>query len=113
MSVPAPRAGGILEDVLSYCLDHPYQGSTLVVDDLLLQNTGNDNGGRTVTVMGNAPEIVSFGTEVLDLLEPGWPGITSFRSDGVLVLDVQPEPLLYRPLYVGRGAREVVFRRVT
>jgi hypothetical protein len=111
--MPLPRVGSLLEDVLSYCMEHPYQDSALVAEALLLRRTRHGDDTVTVTLEGDAPEIVSFSTELLDQVESDWLDITSIRHDGVLILDVLPQRLAYRPVYVGRGACEVVFRRVT
>jgi len=103
------QAGALLTEVIAYCLEHPYGGEDLAIGDITFQQHYNDaDGTRTVSVLGDAPDVIGVSTV---LLEHGDPQFMTFRN-GLLELNVQPRRLLYQPLYFGRSAEAVMFRRV-
>lgn len=79
--------------VLRYLDDHPYAGATVQGGAITFERDGD-----TVTLVGDAPDH----TEVtLDFLRAAHLHVSFDERDGTLTLDVQPEPLRYRPLYIG------------
>jgi hypothetical protein len=108
-SAPIQKAGALLTDVLAYCAAHPYDGEDLVIGDIAFQQHYNEaDGTRTVSVLGDAPDVLGVSTALLEWADPQF---ISF-SGGLLVLDAEPRQLLYRPLYLGRDAQVVMFQRV-
>jgi hypothetical protein len=105
-TTPTGQAGPLLSAVLVYCAEHPYADGDLEPGVLTFQQTmvGTE---RVVNVLGDVPDVMEAATELLDAADPQ---LVSFER-GLLVLNVVPL-LLYRPLYVGRRADTVVFRRV-
>jgi hypothetical protein len=109
-TVPMRQAGTLLAEVLAWCAENPWGGGDLTPGDLTLQQhyTAEDDT-RTVSTLGAVPEVVAISVE---LLEKADPQLLKFDDCGLLTFDVQPERLLYEPLYVGWRAESVVFRRV-
>lgn len=107
-STPIRQAGPLLATILAWCAEHPWNGEDLRYDDVTFQQHTADDGTRTVSVLGEVPHVMAASTELLEVADPE---LVSFEN-GLLVLNVQPAKLLYRPLYVSRRADCVVFRRV-
>lgn len=105
-TTPVRQAGPLLSAVLVYCARHPYAGDDLEPGILTFQQTmvGTE---RVVSILGDVPDVMEAATELLDAADPQ----LVFFERGLLVLNVVPR-LLYRPLYVGRRADTVAFRRV-
>jgi len=105
-TAPTKQAGPLLSAVLTYCAEHPYAGDDLEPGILTFQQT-MVGAERVVSVLGNVPDVMEAATDLLDAADPQ---LVSFGR-GLLTLNVAPR-LLYRPLYVGRRADTVMFRRV-
>ena len=106
---PARPAGTLLTEVLAWCAEHPWNGGDLPIGDLTFQQHYDaETDTHTVSVLGTPPQVMAAS---VDLLEQADPQFLKFDR-GLLVIDVQPERLLYEPLYVGWRAEMVVFRRV-
>lgn len=105
-SIPVRRAGPLLSEILAYCAEHPYTGNDLELGIVTFQQTmvGTE---RVVSVLGDVPQVMGM---TMDLLDAADQDLVSFDR-GRLVLNVVPK-LLYEPLYVGRRAEYIVFRRV-
>lgn len=61
----------------------------------------------TVSVEGDAPDILGISADLLAFAGPEY--LTFAR--GVLTMNVQPEPLHYRPLGPDPSSRTIVFER--
>lgn len=105
-TTPTRQAGPLLSAVLAYCAEHPYTGGDLEPGVLTFQQTmvGTE---RVISVLCEVPEVMEAATDLLDAADQE---LVSFER-GLLVLNVVPR-LLYQPLYIGRRAEAVVFRRV-
>jgi len=102
-------AGPLLTEVLAWCAEHPWNGGDLPIGDLTFQqHYDGETDTRTVSVLGAPPQVMAAS---VDLLEQADPQFLKFDR-GLLAIDVLPERLLYKPLYVGWRAEMVVFRRV-
>ena len=101
------QAGPLLSAVLNYCAENPYNGEDLEPSDLAVQQTmvGTE---RVLSVLGDIPHVVHVSVELLDAADPE----VMLFNRGLLKLNLSPDALLYEPLYVGRRADYVVFRRV-
>lgn len=103
----ARQAGPLLAEVLAYCAEHPYTGDALEVAALTVQQRIQGEH-RILSVLGEPPDVAAFN---MDLLDEADPAFASFGG-GILVLNVEPQKLLYRPVYVEGNALSVVFTRV-
>lgn len=105
-SIPVRRAGPLLSEIVAYCAEHPYTGNDLELGVVTCQQTmvGTE---RVVSVLGDVPQVMGMTMDLLDAVDQN---LVSF-DHGRLVLNVVPK-LLYEPLYVGRRAEYIVFRRV-
>lgn len=109
-SVPVRQVAPLLTEILAWCAEHPWDGGDLTPGDLTFQQRYiAENDTRIVSTAGTPPEVLAASVE---LLEGADPQLLKFDDRGLLIFDVQPEPLLYEPLYVGWRAETVVFRRV-
>lgn len=107
---PATQAAAMLTKILTWCARHPWNGGDLATGDLTFQQHYiADSDTRIVSVLGPAPEVAAFSVDLLDQANPTL--VTFDHQHGLLTVNVVPE-LLYQPLYVGRRAETVVFRRV-
>lgn len=106
MTAPVRRAGPLLSEIVAYCAEHPYTGNDLELGVVTFQQTmvGTE---RVVSVLGDVPQVMGM---TMDLLDAADQDLVSFDR-GRLVLNVVPK-LSYEPLYVGRRAEYIVFRRV-
>jgi hypothetical protein len=104
----ARQTGPLLLQILAWCAAHPYVGEDLEPGDITFQQDyDHADGTRTVSVLGEAPQVMAASVNLLEAVDQD---LVSFDR-GLLVLNVTPR-LLYRPLYVGRRADCVVFERV-
>lgn len=103
----ARTAGPLLAQVLTWCAEHPWNGDDLPYDDITFQRNYDADGSYTVSILGDVPDVLAVTTDLLDAADPD---LMSFER-GLLVLNIQPEKLLYWPLYVACRAESVVFRR--
>lgn len=94
----------LLTEVLDWCNGHPHVGP--LPDSGPMQMRRHADG--SVTVEGNAPDVLAIST---DLLAAAHPDYLSF-TDGVLAMVVDPEPLHYRPLGPDSRNFAILFERV-
>jgi hypothetical protein len=106
-SPPIRQAGPLLSAILAHCAENPYTGDDLEPDGLTVkqQMVGTE---RAIRVLGVVPHVVYVSVELLEAADPE---LVSFER-GLLMLNMSPDRLLYEPLYIGRRADCVVFRRV-
>lgn len=106
-SAPVRQAGPLLSAVLAHCAENPYTGDDLEPGVITFRQTmvGSE---RAIGVLGDVPHVIHMTMDLLDVADPE---LVSFER-GLLTLNVSPDKLLYAPLYVGRRAGCVVFRRV-
>ena len=92
----------LLTEILDWCYAHPYDGPLPEFGDLTMRREHD-----TVVVEGEPPAILAISGDLLDMAEPRF---LSF-NDGILAMNVKPEPLHYRPLGPHPSSRVVVFER--
>lgn len=98
-AIPTVYPGQLLTEILTWCAEHPWTGGDLTPGDITFQQHYNEaDDTRTVSIMGTPPEIMAVSVALLDQADPQ---LLRFER-GLLVLDVQPESVLYEPLYVSR-----------
>jgi hypothetical protein len=98
------EAPDLLARVIDWCNSHPTDGP--LPESGALEMHRNADG--TITVLGDIPEVLGISSELLRLAAPQY---LSF-ADGILTMDVLPEPLHYRPLGPDPRSFTVVFERV-
>ncbi len=90
--------------ILRHLDTHPYAGAVVEGGPITFERTGD-----TVALVGEAPEHTEASLAFFDMTNEH---VTFDERDGVITIDVQPEPLRYRPLYL--GAYDVVMcERIT
>lgn len=94
----------LLAQVLAWCSTYP-TGEPLPESGALTFYRDEDG---TVSIRDEAPDVLAFSAELLTVASPQY---LSF-ADGVLTMNVQPEPLHYRPLGPDPRSFMVVFERV-
>ena len=99
-AIPQPD---LLAEVLDWCSAHPYEGE-LPESGALTMRRERD----TVVVEGEPPAILAISGDLLDMADRAYLSFT----DGVLIMNVQPEPLHYAPLGPHPSSRVVVFERI-
>jgi len=108
-TMPMQPSGPLLTEVLAWCAEHPWDGDDLTPGALTFQwHYSEADNSRAVSVMGAPPELAAFDIGLLDNADQE---LVTFER-GLLVLNVQPERVLYEPLYVSRRAEFVMFRHV-
>lgn len=95
----------LLTEVLDWCAAHPHGWHPLPEFGALTLHRHADG---SVTVEGDAPDMLGFSAELLEAAHADYLTFT----DGVLTLTVQPEPLRYRPIGPDPASHTVVFERI-
>lgn len=89
------------EQILNYLDEHPTEARP---EPSALTMHRNDDG--TIAVVPPVPDVTAISIELLDNAR-----IPLSFADGLLTIDVLPEPLYYRPLYSYDFGLAVVFLR--